>query len=677
MAIIHVINEYGEAAGPIPAAPKLDLDQYPMGAAPGVLDQLKDHLRRNWLKYLLAGGFFGYHANKKYNNYHVKLNDAKMAQNAFTQMQQLHNELINNVDKYSDLQKMQMYSAYRHLAAQLMPNQAAIIHNFGDNVGDFIHFMDSQNKVGGLALAAKEVQRRQQESDKAAKTYTNSYFGGVLRKLGITKPETFEDPNLNGLGKAVSDVNQLMQTQTRNSQDDLKNIHDTVSQLQDNPQSVPDPNQPQNAPTDSNSQSNQADNSSQTQAAQNQRTFDNMAPDELLNFANDHFSNDNYRPIGIGTPNGEIAISKDIPGISRYLFAKNPNKSNSALDVDQLREYNSLMKLYSQVYNQFNSEQSDPNETYGNLRLLVHKLRAFGNKYPGTLEKAMKIDQNANITGEDDSLVKVAHFARALNNFNNHFNPLFPSENTDQSSNQTQPNAEASKKPSVDDQVANSLSDPSAQPPVQPPASKPTESDPTVSQPSVQSPTASSTVPNDVNNSVANALNDKPELQDKPKPQPEVKPKPQPEVKPKPQPQANDSEFNKYMGMPYWKDSLYTVFPKLKMIHEMIYFFNEDESDTYTYSEPKNEQKEKKSESGSKLKTIGKILAAGGLAALGAGAIHQIKNSHLQNAEMYKQAKQNQQSLNSLAKANTLDSVDVIGKVKDLKDKYMANNQTD
>ena len=78
MAIIHVINEYGEAAGPIPAAPKLDLDQYPMGAAPGVLDQLKDHLRRNWLKYLLAGGFFGYHANKKYNNYHVKLNDAKM-----------------------------------------------------------------------------------------------------------------------------------------------------------------------------------------------------------------------------------------------------------------------------------------------------------------------------------------------------------------------------------------------------------------------------------------------------------------------------------------------------------------------------------------------------------------------------------------------------------------------
>lgn len=697
MAIIHVINEYGEAASPIPAAPKLDLDQYPMGAAPGVLDQLKDHLRRNWLKYLLAGGFFGYHANKKYNNYHVKLNDAKMAQNAFTQMQQLHNELINNTDKYSDLQKMQMYSAYRHLAAQLMPNQAAIIHNFGDNAGDFLHFMDSQNKVGGLALAAKEVQRRQQESDKAAKTYTDSYFGGVLRKLGITKPETFEDPN-NRLSKAVSDVRNLMQAQASDSQDKLKAVNDAVSQLQDNPQSVPDPNQPQNAPTDSNSQSNQADNSSQTQAAQNQRTFDNMAPDELLNFANDHFSNDNYRPIGIGTPNGEIAISKDIPGISRYLFAKNPNKANSALDVDQLREYNSLMKLYSQVYNQFNSEQSDPNETYGNLRLLVHKLRAFGNKYPGTLEKAMKIDQNANITGEDDSLVKVAHFARALNNFNNHFNPLFPSENIDQSSNQTQPNAEASKKSSVDDQVANALSNPADQPPAQPPVQSPVqppaqppasgstvsqspESVPTVSQPSVQSPTASSTVPNDVNNSVANALNDKPEVkpepQVKPKPQPEVKPKPQPEVKPKPQPQANDSEFNKYMGMPYWKDSLYTVFPKLKMIHEMIYSFNEDESDTYTYSEPKNEQKEKKSGSDSKLKTIGKILAAGGLAALGAGAIHQIKNSHLQNAEMYKQAKQNQQSLNSLAKANTLDSVDVIGKVKDLKDKYMANDQTD
>ena len=673
MAIIHVINEYGEAAGPIPAAPKLDLDQYPMGAAPGVLDQLKDHLRRNWLKYLLAGGFFGYHANKKYNNYHVKLNDAKMAQNAFTQMQQLHNELINNVDKYSDLQKMQMYSAYRHLAAQLMPNQAAIIHNFGDNVGDFIHFMDSQNKVGGLALAAKEVQRRQQESDKAAKTYTKSYLGGVLQKLGLTKPETFEDPN-NGLSKAVSDVNQLMQAQTRNSQDDLKNIHDTVSQLQDNPQSVPNPNEPQNTSTNSDSQSNRSDQSngsSQTQAAQNQRTFDNMAPDELLNFANDHFSNDSYRPIGIGTQYGEIAISKDIPGISRYLFAKDSSKKNSALDVDQLREYNSLMKLYSQVHNQFNSEESDPNETYGNLRLLVHKLRAFGNKYPGFLEKAINIDKNTNITGEDDSLVRVAHFARALNNFNNHFNPLFPSENTDQSSNQTQPNAEVSKKPSVGDQVANALSNPadqsSAQPPAQPPASNPTVSQPPV-QPPVQPPASNPTV-------------------SQPPAQPPVQPpapstnsthtqKPiissEPPVDVLRKQQAQSRSSLPVMGK---NESLYKEFPKLKMIHEMIYSFNEDESDTYTYSEPKNEQK--KSGSNSKLKTIGKILAAGGLAALGAGAIHQIKNSHLQNAEMYKQAKQNQQSLNSLAKANTLDSVDVIGKVKDLKDKYMANDQTD
>ena len=343
------------------------------------------------------------------------------------------------------------------------------------------------------------------------------------------------------------------------------------------------------------------------------------------------FSNDSYRPIGIGTQYGEIAISKDIPGISRYLFAKDSSKKNSALDVDQLREYNSLMKLYSQVHNQFNSEESDPNETYGNLRLLVHKLRAFGNKYPGFLEKAINIDKNTNITDEDDSLVRVAHFARALNNFNNHFNPLFPSENTDQSSNQTQPNAEASKKPSVDDQVANALSNPPAQPPV-----------PSTNSTHTQKPIVSSEPPSDV-------------LQK--------------------QFQSRSSLSDPLKRLTDGNELLYKEFPKLKMIHEMIYSFNEDESDTYTYSEPKNEQK--KSGSDSKLKTIGKILAAGGLAALGAGAIHQIKNSHLQNAEMYKQAKQNQQSLNSLAKANTLDSVDVIGKVKDLKDKYMANDQTD
>ena len=61
------------------------------------------------------------------------------------------------------------------------------------------------------------------------------------------------------------------------------------------------------------------------------------------------------------------------------------------------------------------------------------------------------------------------------------------------------------------------------------------------------------------------------------------------------------------------------------------------------------------------------------MAALGAGAIHQLKNSHLQNAQMYKNAKQKPQELNSLAKANTLNSVDLIQKVKEMKDKYMAS----
>ena len=51
MAIIRIINEDGiPMPGPAPVVPNLDLDQYPMGAVPSVSDQLKDRLRRNWLK---------------------------------------------------------------------------------------------------------------------------------------------------------------------------------------------------------------------------------------------------------------------------------------------------------------------------------------------------------------------------------------------------------------------------------------------------------------------------------------------------------------------------------------------------------------------------------------------------------------------------------------------------
>ena len=61
--MIKEILEYG--AGPEPI-PRLPMSAYPMGMVPGISDQISDHLRRNWLYYLLGGGMlFGPGISKK------------------------------------------------------------------------------------------------------------------------------------------------------------------------------------------------------------------------------------------------------------------------------------------------------------------------------------------------------------------------------------------------------------------------------------------------------------------------------------------------------------------------------------------------------------------------------------------------------------------------------------
>ena len=66
--MIKEILEYDGGGGPAPM-PRMPLNSYPMGMVPSVPDQLRDHLRRNWLLYLLGGGAILGPGLKKINKY--------------------------------------------------------------------------------------------------------------------------------------------------------------------------------------------------------------------------------------------------------------------------------------------------------------------------------------------------------------------------------------------------------------------------------------------------------------------------------------------------------------------------------------------------------------------------------------------------------------------------------
>lgn len=63
--IKQIINEYGEPAPMPPMMPRVPMNQYPMGMVPGIGDQISDHLKRNWWKYLLGAGMVAYPGIKK------------------------------------------------------------------------------------------------------------------------------------------------------------------------------------------------------------------------------------------------------------------------------------------------------------------------------------------------------------------------------------------------------------------------------------------------------------------------------------------------------------------------------------------------------------------------------------------------------------------------------------
>ena len=114
MMIKQILLEFDASTNqPIPRMP---LNQYPMGAVPDIKDQIDDHVKRNWLKYLMAAGMLGRSAHNKYGNFNA--NAAKLQQ-----MQNNHAQLS------TALKNGQHDDVIKALQPQMFLNQHQLLHH--------------------------------------------------------------------------------------------------------------------------------------------------------------------------------------------------------------------------------------------------------------------------------------------------------------------------------------------------------------------------------------------------------------------------------------------------------------------------------------------------------------------------------------------------------------------
>ena len=146
--------------------PRMPLNQYPMGAVPGIKDQIDDHVKRNWLKYLMAAGMLGRSAHQKYGNFNA--NATKLQQ-----MQANHAQLSNALKN----------GQHDDVIKALQPQYGG----FGSKADK----TELANNL--LAQHGTQLQQQQYKTYNAGNKYNSSMFGRVANAMGITSTNT---PNL-------------------------------------------------------------------------------------------------------------------------------------------------------------------------------------------------------------------------------------------------------------------------------------------------------------------------------------------------------------------------------------------------------------------------------------------------------------------------------------------------
>ena len=146
--------------------PRMPLNQYPMGAVPDIKDQVDDHVKRNWLKYLMAAGMLGRSAHNKYGNFNA--NAAKLQQ-----MQNNHAQLSTALKN----------GQHDDVIKALQPQYGG----FGSKAdkADLANTLMSQHGA--------QLQQQQYKTYNAGNKYNSSMFGRVANAMGLTSTNV---PNL-------------------------------------------------------------------------------------------------------------------------------------------------------------------------------------------------------------------------------------------------------------------------------------------------------------------------------------------------------------------------------------------------------------------------------------------------------------------------------------------------
>ena len=162
--IKHILLEFDASTNqPIPRMP---LNQYPMGAVPDIKDQIDDHVKRNWLKYLMAAGMLGRSAHNKYGNFNA--NAAKLQQ-----MQNNHAQLSTALKN----------GQHDDVIKALQPQYGG----FGSKADK----ADLANTL--MAQHGAQLQQQQYKTYNAGNKYNSSMFGRVANAMGLTSTNI---PNL-------------------------------------------------------------------------------------------------------------------------------------------------------------------------------------------------------------------------------------------------------------------------------------------------------------------------------------------------------------------------------------------------------------------------------------------------------------------------------------------------
>lgn len=743
MAIVQIFENGTQP----PIVPRLPMGEYPMGMVPGVGDQFSDHFKRNWLKYLLAGGLLAGSAKRKYGKYSAASNKAALYDNTHNVLQQLHSELTDKNAKWDEKDRKAAIAQYKLILGQAAPTLASKLNNFGSDE-EFLKHAPTYNAVVKNMANDYKI-----DAQKAGDKYNSSILGGLANKFGLTDvqgtPQQFSGPNSSAatdLGSLVGSAQGILNDRQQSAADALRQQADQASARQSPPQqqsqSNPEPNPNSNNPDEmSNQSARQQSNDDPSQSvigdisdqkpstsqehpddkSEPPSTDSKNEPPEIPDLSSIHDATSEYvntqiKNLETDFPDPEIRqkaiddlINNKFTPYERELYKntqardefekKYGDLKDSQNDSDR-EEYNSRKQnlenhLRTNLDNKILSDD-DIRSSFGE-----HLNTRFDPNHPGSIASAM--------SPQEADVVKNWH-SSLISNSNKHERP--PAANVDltgggESKPTPAPTPEPSPNPpSTPERSPNPPSNSQSAPETPPnPPSTPEPTPTTNPTPNPQSIPEPTPTPTDDTPPVGRSREDlanrreiykralRSGVLEFPNRNPGANtfaatrrgvvgklPTNSHQIKDKLAEFNTNGQFDDDIAA--LSNNFKSKSESLLQILKNSSLFMDDESDTYVYSEePEDKSDTKKDDKidnsnnrSNKRFVLSKILLAGGITALGAGAIHQLSKGAKFNASEFAKHGDIKNANKYMARKNMLSSVDVIDHVKNLVKKYKSND---